>query len=247
MKSVPARFEAGPPHAPPRRTTLMVVALVLAAGVSMAARPLLVDAVWPGIAGRRATPAYQAVVQAGGLVLAALTLLVAFRLSAGRIRAYWGLGAPGAPARRVRWLGIREGVSWRRVGSVMLVWISVLLGGFLYLGLAKDLSRGPSAALLSLALLFAVTNCVTEEVIFRLVPVGVLRGLVGDGTVLAVSAGIFGLVHVVGVPGGPIGIVMAGFLGWFLARSIMETHGMFWAILIHLVQDVIIFSFLLHL
>jgi len=33
-------------------------------------------------------------------------------------------------------------------------------------------------------------------------------------------------------------------LGWFLGKSMLETRGLFWAWLIHLVQDVLIFAFL---
>jgi hypothetical protein len=35
---------------------------------------------------------------------------------------------------------------------------------------------------------------------------------------------------------------LAGFLGWFLAKSIGETHGFFWAWLIHFLQDVVIIT-----
>lgn len=231
----------------PARTVFGVVSLVAIAGVLLAGRPWLIDAVWPALADRRGSVGYHAVLQATGLLLAAATLALAYRLSAGRVRAWWGIGKPAAPASAVRWLGIRAGTSWRRVGLVMLLWISALLGAFLYLGLAAQLSHGLSPALLAWALVFAVTNSLTEEVVFRLSVVGVLHGVVSEGIVLAVGATIFGAVHVVGVPGGPIGVLMAGFLGWFLTRSIVETSGLFWALLIHVVLDLIIFGFLLHL
>jgi uncharacterized protein len=35
---------------------------------------------------------------------------------------------------------------------------------------------------------------------------------------------------------------LAGFLGWLLAKSIVETRGIFWAWFIHFLQDVIIFT-----
>lgn len=231
----------------PRRTriTLLVAALVVAAGIVLAIRPLLIDSLWPSLT--PGTIGYQAVVQVGGLAVAALTLLAAYGLSSGRIRGYWGIGNLAAPAGRIRWLGVKKGLSWRRLGLVMLAWISALLSAFLYIGLAKDLSKSLSPVLLLCAVLFAVTNAVAEEVVFRLSLVGVLRDVVGDRTILALGAGIFGAIHFVGVPGGPIGVLMAGFLGWFLTKSILETRGVFWAVLIHVVQDIIIFGFLLHL
>ena len=38
------------------------------------------------------------------------------------------------------------------------------------------------------------------------------------------------------------GVVLAGFLGWFLAKSIAETRSFAWAWMIHFTQDVIIFT-----
>jgi hypothetical protein len=54
------------------------------------------------------------------------------------------------------------------------------------------------------------------------------------------SAIVFGLVHFGGIPHGLIDMLMAGFLGWFLAKSVMETQGLFWAWLIHFIQDAVI-------
>jgi hypothetical protein len=36
--------------------------------------------------------------------------------------------------------------------------------------------------------------------------------------------------------------ILAGFIAWFLAKSIHETKGFFWAWLIHFVQDVMIMT-----
>jgi len=35
---------------------------------------------------------------------------------------------------------------------------------------------------------------------------------------------------------------MAGFLGWLLARSVVDTRGVFWAWFLHFLQDVVIFT-----
>lgn len=34
-------------------------------------------------------------------------------------------------------------------------------------------------------------------------------------------------------------------MGWLLAKSMLETGGFFWAWLIHFLQDILIFSFIL--
>ncbi|MEW8497402.1 MAG: hypothetical protein AB2699_02760, partial [Candidatus Thiodiazotropha taylori] len=50
-----------------------------------------------------------------------------------------------------------------------------------------------------------------------------------------------GVAHFSGMPHGLIGMLMAGFLGWFLAKSVIETQRVFWAWSIHLIQDVVIY------
>ena len=92
---------------------------------------------------------------------------------------------------------------------------------------------------------FAISNSFVEESITRLGVVVVLKDRLKDKTIPIVSALIFGTVHYWGNPGGFIGVFVAGFLGWILAKSILETKGIFWAWLIHCMQDVIIFSALL--
>jgi hypothetical protein len=42
------------------------------------------------------------------------------------------------------------------------------------------------------------------------------------------------------MPSGIIGAVMAGVLGYVMAKSVYETKGIFWAWAIHFLQDVII-------
>lgn len=56
-----------------------------------------------------------------------------------------------------------------------------------------------------------------------------------------VSALLFGIPHYLGTPGQLIGVLAAGFLGWFLAKSVLETKGLGWAWFVHFLQDVIIF------
>ena len=64
------------------------------------------------------------------------------------------------------------------------------------------------------------------------------------GAAALLTAVLFGLGHYYGQPSGPIGVLMAGFAGWIWAKSMIETRGSAWAFLIHMVQDIVIFSFL---
>ena len=91
-------------------------------------------------------------------------------------------------------------------------------------------------------LLFSLTNSFAEEIIYRLGVLSPLQGLLSPIAIFTISAILFGLPHLAGMPGGMIGAIMAGILGLVLAKSVYETNGLFWAWTIHFLQDVIIFS-----
>jgi membrane protease YdiL (CAAX protease family) len=96
--------------------------------------------------------------------------------------------------------------------------------------------------LLPYVVLFSVTNAWTEEILSRFVIVAGLSGKVGPGAIRIISAVLFGGAHFMGTPGGFPGMLMTGVLGWFLAKSVIDTKSMGWALLIHFVLDFIIFG-----
>ncbi|HTF28965.1 MAG TPA: CPBP family intramembrane glutamic endopeptidase [Flavitalea sp.] len=96
--------------------------------------------------------------------------------------------------------------------------------------------------LIPLVLLFSATNAWSEEIFSRFVIVAGLDGKLKPGTICWISAIIFGIPHFLGTPSGIFGVLMSGLLGWILAKSVIETRGLSWALLIHSLQDVIIFG-----
>jgi hypothetical protein len=56
------------------------------------------------------------------------------------------------------------------------------------------------------------------------------------------SAIVFGSAHYFGIPGGITGALMAGFLAWLMSKSIQDTRGIGWAWLVHILQDILIFT-----
>lgn len=183
--------------------------------------------------------------QAIGLVIAALFVLLAR-----------GLGGPGVlqflrphrfsgEVRPARWLGIRpkEGEGWLQVGASFLVIITLVTAVAVYLPVlrAGELRFSIGGVLLP-ALAFAVANSFTEEIIYRFAVTGVfLQNSLPAANAAIASGVLFGGVHYFGTPGGVPGVLLAGFLGWLLSKSIAETRGFGWAWLIHFVQDVVIF------
>ena len=67
-------------------------------------------------------------------------------------------------------------------------------------------------------------------------------GIFSVSIVILISGVVFGAPHYFGMPSGVVGALMAGFLGWLLAMSLVETQGLFLAWTIHFVQDVVIIT-----
>ncbi len=137
--------------------------------------------------------------------------------------------------------------NWLHLGLNFSIIISGVTTLIIYFQLIKgiEISLGSLLNILPFSILFALSNSFVEESITRLGVIVVFKGLIKERKIPFVSALIFGTVHYWGNPGGFLGVLVAGFLGWFLTKSILETKGFFWAWLIHFLQDVIIFSALL--
>jgi len=102
--------------------------------------------------------------------------------------------------------------------------------------------NGSFFSLLPLVILFAVTNAWSEEIIARFVIVSGLHGKLPADVICWISAVVFGLAHIAGTPNGLFGVIAAGALGWLLAKSVLVTGGLGWALLIHCLQDLVIFG-----
>lgn len=182
---------------------------------------------------------YQIITIAFALIVLAIVAAVAPQ----NARRFYRAGKPDAPAGAVNWLGIKPTDTWKLVGRNFSVIISLATGAFIYFNLVRGQSIDPAhTRLLPWILVLSLMNAFTEEAITRLGVVTALDGMVSRPVICIISALIFGIPHYFGIPGGIPGSLMAGFLGWLLAKSILETEGMFWAWLIHFLQDVIIFS-----
>jgi membrane protease YdiL (CAAX protease family) len=154
-------------------------------------------------------------------------------------------GELAAPAQPIPFLWPRRRIPWTIFGSVVLAVFGIALPLFLYFTIHPDFSAG--ARILHFApwiLGVAALNAANEEFQFRNVLLAHLRNVVTPGEAALLTAFLFGLGHYYGQPSGPIGVLMAGFAGWIWAKSMVETRGSAWAFLIHMVQDIVIFSFL---
>ena len=178
------------------------------------------------------------------LVTAAMVAVLAV-LHRDRRSFYLTRGDLAAPAGVISWLGVRQDTPWSTVGRNLTLAIS--LGTLAFLVLSGTPTTGLlGAALPALpAILFAAAlNAFNEEVSYKASILSVLEAPLGRRDALRMVAAYFGIAHFYGVPYGLVGVALAWFLGWILARSMAETRGMGWAWLIHFVQDVLIFTFM---
>lgn len=190
--------------------------------------------------------AVEAGYQTATLLVAAPVMGVAFLLAPDDFRDLIRFGDMDAEVEAVPWLGLRpdSDETWRHVGRNFAVIITFVTAVAVFFQVVRGGEPRPVALVTNLhwILLFASVNSFVEESICRLSLVGPLVGLASPRLICILSAAIFGGVHYFGTPGGLPGVLLAGFLGWFLAKSLVETQGVFWAWFIHFLQDVVIFA-----
>ena len=140
-------------------------------------------------------------------------------------------------------LGINGKSSWLSNGLQLLFFISLATGVFMFFGV-REANRLDAFEwwFFPYVLLFSLTNSFAEEIIFRYGVIAGLENTYSVFTIQLVSAVLFGLPHYFGSPGGSIGILMSGVLGYILCKATLETKGISIAWGIHFVQDIIIFT-----
>ncbi|MBW8685265.1 CPBP family intramembrane glutamic endopeptidase [Chitinophaga rhizophila] len=175
------------------------------------------------------------------LGITSLSLITSYFLNKERFTQVFRVGHLAAPSAAMKLFGIKAGDSWVKTGLSLTVIISIVTGVFMYFQLKhasvdwKQLQGG-----IFWIILFSLTNSFSEEMIYRVGIVSPLTNLLSPMTIYIISGIVFGLPHIAGMPSGIIGATMAGVLGLVLAKSLYETQGIFWAWIIHFIQDVII-------
>ncbi len=150
-----------------------------------------------------------------------------------------------AEVKPIKWI-LKEPTTWKKFGTAFMFYIS--LGTIIFLlvagGIPSFIQLTGLLKLLPFIIFFAVINAFYEELAYRASFLSVLEEKIGGQQSLYMTSVLFGIGHFYGVPYGVVGVLMATFLGFLLGKSMLETRGFFWAFLIHMVQDIIIFSFL---
>lgn len=177
--------------------------------------------------------------------LALLSMISSYILNPESFKSILSVGNISAIGEELKIVGIKKGDSWLKTGISLSVFISLATGIFMYFQLkGQTIDYGLLKTGLFWIIIFSLTNSFSEEIIYRIGINGPLANLLSPKKIFLISAVIFGLAHFQGMPNGVIGIILAGLLGYVLSKSVHETNGIFWAWLIHFLQDVIIIGVL---
>ena len=177
----------------------------------------------------------------------AIFLVTLNRLTNNEYASTLARGDSALPTSNLSIIGIKDGTPWSEIGPTFVLIPLIVTAVVVYLqtlkGMKINWKYAPIAIMFST--LFSLVNSLTEELIFRVIPI---EGLYNHVSVplLAILCGVaFGIPHYFGNPGRIPGVLMAGFLGWIAGLSILETGGIAWAWGIHFAQDVPIILMLL--
>lgn len=179
--------------------------------------------------------------QLSALPVAALAVLATFAFAGRVLLRYLNLGRSGAMKTLTgkpgsgRW----ETDAWTI--SLMMIAVMGVVAFFQVLPNGFDFNWLYSLLIIP----FAASNALVEELIFRLSYVSVGASVTRTAWYgLVMGSVVFGVFHYWGVvPNGLLGAAASMFLGYFLAKSIQETKGFFWAFTIHFMLDVVILFF----
>ncbi len=181
------------------------------------------------------------------LVLTAIVLLLTYFLNPENFARFFRMGDVNAHISKIAWLGVTGNETWLEIATSIGLFITLGTGIFMFFQLKKAgvvNLRGLKdlGGFIGWAILFSAMNAFSEEVIFRIGIISPLYGIFSVSVIVLISGVVFGAPHYFGMPSGVVGALMAGFLGWLLAISLVETQGILIAWAIHFAQDVVIIT-----
>tara|TARA_R100001369_G_scaffold35799_1_gene61126 strand:+ start:111 stop:818 length:708 start_codon:yes stop_codon:yes gene_type:complete len=187
--------------------------------------------------------------QSSTLILTIVFLVILWKFKSKEFIKYFKKGNITAMIAPVPALGIKpkNNENWMHLGknfSIVITAVTLVVVYFQVIN-RNEFDYSKLLFVLPISVGFSLINSFVEESITRLGIVIALKNIIPDKSIMVISGVLFGSVHYWGTPGGIIGVIVAGFLGWFLAKSILETKGFFWAWFIHFLQDIVIITAML--
>jgi membrane protease YdiL (CAAX protease family) len=158
---------------------------------------------------------------------------------------FFASGKLDAPAGRIRWLGLKEETPWTKFAPIFTAIAFLVLLIFLAFNTRVPLKLAAASLLwLPMLIFLAGINAFGEELGIRAPMLATTYPVIGKEQAMLLTAVFFGLLHLDSWPTGVIWAFETGFLGWILAKSMLETRGSLWAWIIHLVVDIPVYLFM---
>ena len=177
------------------------------------------------------------------LISAVALTLVGSGIGLRKLYLVWG--DPKAPASPTRLLQGNKTVPWNKVVWGWLPYYVVIVLLIIWFQVHPTFTQVSQAfVFIPVILVAALLNAFGEEFIFRSVMLARLEPAVGSQQAIWMAAGLFGLMHYFGYPHGIPGVLLAAYLGWIGAKSMVETRGFVWALLIHTIGDFLLYFFM---
>lgn len=150
------------------------------------------------------------------------------------------INAPTAP---VQWLAIKPVDRWIKTGLTFLFMIALITLIAMSQSFIANARFLPAVLGLFPAIaLFAALNAFNENFTYRSGLLPVLLPVFGKQQALILAAAFFGLGHLNFVQLSPFNVLLSGFLGWVLGKSMVETRDFTWARLIQFPLDILSFA-----
>jgi len=184
-----------------------------------------------------------------GLKLISVMLMVLTLIGSGigRRDLFVTRGEPSAIAKSTPFLpGLKEPQPWTKVARNFVPYYIVVLIVILGFQIRPDIGQITRALVFLPAIILAsAINAFAEEFEARSMLLSRLMPAIGAGQAVLMTSVFFGLWHYgpTNNPSGTIGAIIATYLGWVAAKSMIETRGMVWGFMLHFLGDFVIFSF----
>jgi len=180
------------------------------------------------------------------LIPVALMALTLIGSGIGRRELFLVRGNPSAPAQPSRLHLLKESKPWNRVARGWLPYYVIIAVIVLGIQIRPDVSQISRALIFLPAIVIAAAiNAFAEEFQFRSMLLARLEPVLGPRQAILMASVLFASLHYyTGAPSGPVGALVAAFLGWVAAKSMIETRGFVWAFSLHFLGDVIVYAFL---
>ena len=131
---------------------------------------------------------------------------------------------------------------WNKVVRGWLPFYIIIFLGLEWILVRPDLSKISGALIyLPAIIIMAAINAFGEEFQFRSMVLARIEPVLGSKQAILIAAALFGLMHYFGDPGSVPGVLLAGYLGWITAKSMIETRSIVWAFLIHFIGDFLLY------